>query len=1214
MKTYTDCSAEGRRWHHALQFTAFAAILFGIKLWLIGTFGNATPFWDQWGAEADRLYRPYLGGVLTWGDLVEPHNEHRILTTRLLDLLLLVVGGVWNPLLQMVVNAVLHIAGLAITVALLCKATSQRNVAALLVFAGIVFAIPYAWENVLAGFQAQFYLVVLFSVPALWLCVTREPLSGGWWIGVASCILAFFSLASGVFAAGTAAAVGALWLAMGVRREPKQVWAVLILIGMCVAGLVLTPSHPGHEQLRASSPGQFFEAQVAVLSWPMAQGILAALARNAPALVFTFWMIRSRAPAGSCRWFLFALVFWSLMQGASIAYGRAVGSGASRYLDLFAIALVVNFACLLSMAREFKTWRRSVVVVAACIWTMLIGGSMAIDAVKRIPTELRAKREMGIVQEQNVRAYLDTGRFEWLANKPPFHVPFPWPDRLAAILASPQLRAILPSNIRPALKAMRVDQSPQAAFVSGGFYPATPAPEGFSIGSYGAQGDASTGEVHVHFDPGRSGLLAIPISGYPLNAGIKVELEQAGKRRSLVMGVNPRESWALAYARVEEGPFSVVLTDTSPSTWVAMGAPRLTFGSELFVNRLLEIHFAFLGLGLSLVVLASALSRRLVSILPLSAPGRALSPGSWPKATVLAFLAIGSLWLASKAALLLTAMALWHAALIALPVACATMIALRSGIGDRVLLAAWGLAGGGLVTYIQFWVWLASPTLGAISGMCVLLACAAIIARIAASIEREKFALMAPFGKAAAVWLLYGIFVLAFGLAPSDLERPLSAVATRFVHELPIDNQIPYLFAQQVTSGQVLKPMIGDWLSSDRPPLQTAYFLASGASLLPRSDLHYQVQSTLLQALWVLGLWLTLAALRLRGLPVFLALLACMFSGIALLHGIYTWPKLLPVMYVGMAAAIFFHPLRSTLDDWRAGLVAGTAGALAVLSHGSSSFALLGLGLTALALKRIPSARFIASAILAAIVFMGPWSFYQSVIDPPGNRLAKWHLAGVVPIDNRGLVQTLRDSYGARSLRRVVELKNANLATLLGEIGKWPALMAKTVSGKASDSEAMALKAAQFFYLAPALGLFILGPAALLARRSWKSPAAVAAVILIILSVVITLIWSGAMFGPGTTILHQGSLALPLFAAAGCVLAMIALSPALACLVVFLQLLLTFVLYVARMPGTVDASLNGLRQFDSLLALAAIAFFLTVWALWRLAHEDSDALEEPSLG
>ena len=41
-------------------------------------------------------------------DLFAHHNEHRILFTRLSGLALLALGGQWDPLLQMIVNAVVH--------------------------------------------------------------------------------------------------------------------------------------------------------------------------------------------------------------------------------------------------------------------------------------------------------------------------------------------------------------------------------------------------------------------------------------------------------------------------------------------------------------------------------------------------------------------------------------------------------------------------------------------------------------------------------------------------------------------------------------------------------------------------------------------------------------------------------------------------------------------------------------------------------------------------------------------------------------------------------------------------------------------------------------------------------------------------------------------------------------------------------------------------
>ena len=54
--------------------------------------------------------------VLGSGDLFTPHNEHRILFTRLLDLGVIWLNGGWSPLLQMTVNAFLH-AGFACALA-----------------------------------------------------------------------------------------------------------------------------------------------------------------------------------------------------------------------------------------------------------------------------------------------------------------------------------------------------------------------------------------------------------------------------------------------------------------------------------------------------------------------------------------------------------------------------------------------------------------------------------------------------------------------------------------------------------------------------------------------------------------------------------------------------------------------------------------------------------------------------------------------------------------------------------------------------------------------------------------------------------------------------------------------------------------------------------------------------------------------------------------
>ena len=86
---------------------AAALMVIGAKSWMISRYGSPTPFWDQWDAEGAVLYPKYFGGTWQLADLIAPHNEHRILVTRLWSLLLLELEGYWDPILQMLANTLL---------------------------------------------------------------------------------------------------------------------------------------------------------------------------------------------------------------------------------------------------------------------------------------------------------------------------------------------------------------------------------------------------------------------------------------------------------------------------------------------------------------------------------------------------------------------------------------------------------------------------------------------------------------------------------------------------------------------------------------------------------------------------------------------------------------------------------------------------------------------------------------------------------------------------------------------------------------------------------------------------------------------------------------------------------------------------------------------------------------------------------------------------
>jgi len=380
--------------------------------------------------------------------------------------------------------------------------------------------------------------------------------------------------------------------------------AVAILAGLFVLGAVLTPSLAGHAALKAASFQQFFDALVAVLGWPIRANFFSALIRNMPALAFVGIVIWKRPPARDTRWFLFALVVWSLGQAVSIAYGRADGSLSSRYLDLFAIGVLINFVCLIYLASEYVGKRRGWIITGVSIWVILVLISLSRYVDKHAPADLMVKRDTGHAQQVNVSNYLASGDSAYLKDKPIFYVPYPDSERLASILASRDIRGILPTAIRPPLEPAYISSSPDQAFIAEGYYQTTPKRAGVTLGSYSAHGDAATGEASIRFDYDRqNALLMIPVAGYPLSDGIRLEVEQNGQTIPVSIKSNPKESWGMAYAQISNGEFSIKLDDTSTSTWLAVGMPAVTGRLDAFINALLAKYYIFLSFGLISVLL-----------------------------------------------------------------------------------------------------------------------------------------------------------------------------------------------------------------------------------------------------------------------------------------------------------------------------------------------------------------------------------------------------------------------------------------------------------------------------------------------------------------------------------------------------------------------------------------------------------------------------------
>jgi hypothetical protein len=592
-------------WSGVLQFIGFSCLLFGISLWLVNTYGNATPYWDQWDVEADGLYKPYFSGTLHWANLVAAHNEHHLFPTRLLALLLVSINKVWNPLLQMVINAGLHTLTLVYSVSLLAKPIGRNYFGALFFFSFILFAIPFGWENTLVGFQSSFYFLLLFTLISLRLIVMKEPLTIGWWMGVACAVMAYFTLASGAYTLGAGAMISLIIFFTNLRRTPRQLTAVTILFIMFYACTKLTPAVPAFASLKANSLKQFFDALKFIGGWPISHGFFSMLIRNFPSLLFFIIMLRKPSNPGNSKWVLLALVIWSLWQSCGLAYNRAAANSDSQYKDLFTFTILVNFASLIWVVQQSNIKWQIIYRIFAGAWIAIVIVSLVRWGYRELPGQLSAKRENSIAEEINTRNYLATGDTNHLKNKPILQIPYPDADRLAMILSWKEIRGILPGNLNPGLSPASIRNNSAEGFVKNGFYPSTPKFRDSAWGSYSMHADSAIGEISLTFDDSNTtGNIIIPVAGYPLSDGIKFEVEQKGKRIPIVVAANPKESWIMGEAKLDKGPFSIHASDSNKTTWFAFSNPAQTGKLDKLTYWALSHFYLAILMGILCIMLA----------------------------------------------------------------------------------------------------------------------------------------------------------------------------------------------------------------------------------------------------------------------------------------------------------------------------------------------------------------------------------------------------------------------------------------------------------------------------------------------------------------------------------------------------------------------------------------------------------------------------------
>jgi hypothetical protein len=577
---------------------------------------------------------PWFGHGAFLSEILLPHNEHRVVLTKLLNLGLTVANGQWDQRLECAVNAVLPALVAGGLFLLGCRGLRRRREPILMLVLMAAYGLPLSWRNVVTGFHSQQFFLIGLSLGAIvWLPFARTA-SARWWLGAACAALALGSMASGLLAA----AVVIVLLALRIVRREASWLAVAPSFALCaallLAGLVSRTTIPQHEVLMPRSAPEFAMAVVRSLSWPWS---------GHPWLAAVLWLpwcllvprALAREPgapgdpsAGKFPLILSGLGGWTLLQVMATAYARGAGAPYpnSRYVDTIVLGQVVNALALLWLreSRSSGPGFRRVLTWTGVAWFAVAGVGAARQAGRSIKVDLPDIHSYCAGCERNVRNYLATGDTDYLKHG---EIPYPSASALLERIRIPVLRDLLPVSVRQPL-ALAADRSGALTRWDSRVRPtgptglsvSTPQPENtVTWGSFdSAEAVNAAGWSSAPVNPEGTGYLRFEVAGHAGAPGVALELCDARSRAVLeevLPGKVPGNAWRTVYVREPPAPFVIVARGAGPRDWLAFTEPvemgRLSYWAWRTVrNGLWVAAIAAVAAGLILALSEAEICRR----------------------------------------------------------------------------------------------------------------------------------------------------------------------------------------------------------------------------------------------------------------------------------------------------------------------------------------------------------------------------------------------------------------------------------------------------------------------------------------------------------------------------------------------------------------------------------------------------------------------------
>ncbi len=558
-------------------------------------FGSDLPNWDQWDAEGLNLLAPWFEQDHFVAHLFQPHNEHRVVVTKLQNLVLTLANGQWDARLESVFNATLH-AALAVAFWIAgwrwLTGSKRRTVLFPFLFAALaaLFATPVAWQNILGGFHSQQYWLLLFSFAAMVLLPCAPPGNARWWAGALAAGLALLTMGSGFFAALVVFGVVAFrWLKNAIPF--RAAWPTLMLALVLTAiGWFTRVEVDYHQALKAKNAQDFFLSILHSLQWPAPRAYPWLAAVLWLPWVFVAWRVLLTKVESRAALAIAALGGWVLAQIVATAYARGVGGDypASRYMDTLAFGTAANTLALGWLLAGAVTSRGMTIVRATfgAAWLGVFAWGVYDLGHLAITVEMPDVRRFYVKAEAHMRGYLATSDPAQLDFP---DIPYPGAASLIERLNHPSLTALLPVSIRAPLALKTEKGSP--AFVKNFATPLqldTAPRRGLSSnigalvsipswGSFNASGPAATGMwTSKPLTSPLGAWLKFEVAGDVDCGDVSLELRDAATHaflNTIQPAKIPGNAWRAVYVPAPRAPFVVVARDESAQHWLAFGAP-----------------------------------------------------------------------------------------------------------------------------------------------------------------------------------------------------------------------------------------------------------------------------------------------------------------------------------------------------------------------------------------------------------------------------------------------------------------------------------------------------------------------------------------------------------------------------------------------------------------------------------------------------------------